>query len=773
MYFRLIRNDMAKSKLITLTTTIFVAAAAMLVSLAAILIVNLTGAIDTLMTRAETPHFLQMHAGEIDRARLTEFADQNSNVDEFQVLEFLNMDGARIILGDRSLADRVQDNGFSVQSDRFDYLLDLNGNIISASDGELYVPIGYMRDHTAQVGDRAIVGGKEFTVAGFLRDSQMNSMLSSSKRFLVSANDYAEIKSLGSTEYLIEFRLKDLSALGAFETAYASAGLEANGPTITYPLFKMINAISDGMLIGVILLVSVLVAAIALMCIRFTLLAKIEDDYREIGVMKTLGLRVSDIKKIYLAKYAAIAAAGSVLGFVLSLVFKDMLLENIRLYMGESGHFSLALFIGLIGILFVFLAITAYVSGVLRRFRRISAAEAVRFGTSQEKAMGTRHMLLSQNRLLNTNIFLGVKDVLARKKLYATMLTVLVLSAFIMIVPQNLHNTISSKSFIEYMGIGSYDMRIDLQQTDHISEKAAEMVETMRSDKAITKYAVLATKTFKVKEAETGSDQNIKVELGDHSIFPIAYSQGRAPAAADEIALSTLNAEELSKQVGDVITLVIEGKDKNLTVSGIYSDITNGGKTAKAGFTDHSSDVMWYVLCAELADPSIIDSKVADYAGRFAYAKVAGIDEFIAQTFGSTISSALQASYAAIAVALTIMVLVTLLFMKMLVAKDRYSIAVMKALGYTNADIQVQFISRSAFVLIIGMAAGTLLANTLGEMLAGAVISSFGASAFHFTVDPLAAYLLSPLMMIGSVLIATIIGTSGTGRIKISEHIKE
>lgn len=121
-------------------------------------------------------------------------------------------------------------------------------------------------------------------------------------------NDFAEIKSLGSTEYLIEFRLKDLSALGAFETAYASAGLEANGPTITYPLFKTLNALSDGMMIAVILLVSVLVVAIAFMCIRFTLLAKIEDDYREIGVMKAIGLRLSDIKKIYLAKYTAIAA---------------------------------------------------------------------------------------------------------------------------------------------------------------------------------------------------------------------------------------------------------------------------------------------------------------------------------------------------------------------------------------------------------------------------------------------------------------------------------
>ena len=120
-----------------------------------------------------------------------------------------------------------------------------------------------------------------------------------------------------------------------------------------------------------------------------------------------------------------------------------------------------------------------------------------------------------------------------------------------------------------------------------------------------------------------------------------------------------------------------------------------------------------------------------------------------------------------------IIVLVTLLFMKMLVAKDRYPIAVMKALGFTNSDIIVQYGSRSVFVLIIGIVLGTLLANTLGEGLAGAVITSFGASSFKFSVNPLSAYVLCPLMMICSVLIATIIGTSGAGKIKISENIKE
>lgn len=772
MYSRIIRNDLLKSKATTLTTMVFVAAAAMLVSLAAILVVNLSGALNTLMTQAKTPHFMQMHSGEIDTARLSAFAEQHSNVDDVQVIEFLNMDGARIRLGELSLANSVQDNGFSMQSQKFDYLLDLDGNIIKPAIGELYVPVSYMKDGTTKVGDQAVVSGKEFIVAGFLRDSQMNSTLSSSKRFLVHEHDYAEIKGLGSMEYLIEFRLKDLSELGSFETAYASAGLEGNGPTVTYKLFKMMNALSDGLMIAVILLVSALVVAIALMCIRFTLLAKIEEDYREIGVMKAIGLRVSDIKKMYLAKYAAIAGVGSMLGFALSVMFQGMLLENIRLYMGESENSAYALLFGIIGILLVFLAIIAYVNTMLKRFRKISAAEAIRFGTSQEKNTGAKGFNLSGNRLLNTNVFLGIQDVLARKRLYATSLTVLVIAAFIMIVPQNLYNTISSTSFIQYMGIGNYDIRADIQQTDNISEKTAELRNAMSSDRAISKVAVLTTKAFNIK-TEDGSEENIKIELGDHSIFPIAYSKGRAPAAENEIALSVLNADELSKKAGDGITLVMEGQEKELTVSGIYSDITNGGKTAKAVFTDNSADMMWSMIFAELSDKSLVNARISDYADRFDFAKISDIDEFVAQTFGSTINSVKKASHAAMAVALIISVLITLLFMKMLVAKDRYSIAVMKALGFTNTDIKVQYASRSVFVLIVGIVLGTLLANTLGEMLAGAVISSFGASAFHFAVNPLSAYLYSPLMMIASILIATMIGTSGAGQITISENIKE
>ncbi len=772
MYYRAIRNDVLSSKAITLTTMLFVAAAAMLVALAAILIVNLSGAIDTLMMRAKTPHFMQMHVGALDRERLTAFAGQNQAVATFQVIEFLNIDNTQIVFAGGSLAGSVQDNGVSVQSEQFDYLLDLDGNIIQVSDGEIYVPIAYMQDGAARVGDTLTVAGKAFTIAGPLRDSQMQPLLSSSKRFLVSPNDFAEIKAFGSVEYLIEFRLQDLATLGAFETAYTAAGLEANGPTVTYPLFRMLNGLSDGLMIAVILLVSVLVIGIAFLCIRFTLLAKIEEDYREIGVMKAIGLRVSDIKKIYLAKYTAMAGVGSLLGFGLSLLFRDALLANIILYMGESGNASLGPLLGSLGVLLVFLAILAYVNSMLNSFRKISPAQAIRFGISPQKSSGGKHFRLSVNRLLGTNVFLGIKDVLARKKIYATMLAVLVLAAFIINVPQNLYNTISAKSFITYMGVGNSDLRIDIQQTDNISGKAADIAAAMANDNDIARFVVLTTKTFSAR-LDDGSVARIKVELGDHAIFPLTYAKGRAPVKEDEIALSVLHANEMGKTVGDILPVQIAGQERNLTVSGIYSDVTNGGKTAKAAFADDGADTMWSVINVQLSTPALLDQKIADYADRFEFAKVSGMDGYVAQIYGSTISAIGKAAYTADVVALSITALITLLFMRMLVAKDRYAIAVMKSFGFTNADIKAQYVARSVFVLLVGILLGAVLANTVGEALVGAGIASFGAASFKFVINPFFAYVISPLLMVAVALFATITGTLDAGQIEIAKSIKE
>lgn len=769
---KIIQRDIAGNKAVSFLTVLFITAAAMLLSLAGILVTNLFGSIDRLMADAKTPHFMQMHTGDVDFEELEAFAEGNSAVEDFQVLEFLNVGGEKIRLGENSLALSVQDNGFSVQSSRFDFLLDENNRPAQSKDGELWVPVCYNRDHTVQAGDKAVINGKTFVVTGFVRDSQMNSTLASSKRFVVSAGDYAQLKEVGSVEYLIEFRLKDLSDLSEFESAYSASQMPANGPTLSWPLFRMISAVSDGIMIAVILLVSVIVILIALLCIRFTLLAKIEDDYREIGVMKAVGIRVSDIQSIYLAVYAVLAAAGCIMGFLLSLALRGPLQESIRANLGESGNDGLSFLLGMAGTLLLFFFILFFIRRILKRFRRISPVQAIRQGSEQENVRGGKSLRLSKNRWLSANLFLAVKDIAARKRLYLTMLFVIILACFIMVVPQNLYHTISDSSFVTYLGVGRCDLRMDIQQTEELEEKAGSVGEFLERDSAVETYAVFVTELFD-QEQEDGTTEQIKVELGNHGAFPLQYVDGRLPSRDSDIALSVLYAEEMDKKVGDKMILLTDKGEKQLTVCGIYSDITNGGKTAKAAFQPGTREAAWSTICVNLKQPGMLAEKTEEYSRKFPYAKVSGMEDYVTQTFGQTLRAVRTASVGAGFVAVVVTLLVILLFMKLLTAKDRYSIAVLKSVGFTGSDISRQYIWRSVLVVILGILLGSVLAGTLGERIAGAAISSLGAAAFQFTEDPLSSFVLSPAVLLFTALAATIAGTAKAGNLCISQSIKE
>ena len=57
-----------------------------------------------------------------------------------------------------------------------------------------------------------------------------------------------------------------------------------------------------------------------------------------------------------------------------------------------------------------------------------------------------------------------------------------------------------------------------------------------------------------------GTHENLNVEVGDFTQFPIEYVKGMAPKNENEIALSYMNANELKKNVRDEIVLFVEGK---------------------------------------------------------------------------------------------------------------------------------------------------------------------------------------------------------------------
>jgi len=746
MLDRMILNDIKTSKGVSAAITGCIMVSSLLIILAVLLTVNVTGAIEALMEKAKTPHFMQMHSGSLQKDYLELFAARRPEVEEFQLIEFLNLDGDEFVFESGSLASNVQDNGIAVQGELFDFLIDLDGNKAQAENGFVYVPLCYYKEGKAKAGEKLIIAGRPFTIKGFIRDSQMNSLLSSSKRFLVSTDDFAALYTKGSVECLIEFRLLSLDDIPAFEQEYTSASLPSDGPTLTWALFKMINAVSDGLLIFILLLCAFVFTAISLLCIRFTIIAKIEEDYREIGTLKALGISISSMKKMYKAKYTGLAVIGIAAAVLLSIPVKEPFLENIRMFTGHRVQgFSVYASISAAFALMLLL-VSGYVGYVLNRFKTISPARAVQFGFSPDDKSGARWFQLAKFRTIHTQLFLGIKEVLSQKKLYATLFFIYVFCTFLLVVPFNLYTTIDHSSFITYMGLGECDMRIDIPQAAMTDNKSTLIINELSKDLLVEQFALLETRSFYVKDSGNNSF-TVKVETGDQSVFPIQYAQGEAPKKDDEIALSVLLAEEQSLQTGDDL-IIFDGEiERPMKVCGIYSDITNGGKTAKAVFMPFHGKPLWKVIAVSIKE-GYAGVVVEKYTELFPFAKVSGIDSYIQQTFGGTKNAIEQAALGSAAAVFIIIMLVTWLSLRLLVGKETHSLAIMKAIGFTADELTCQYIVRVSIIVLLSLSAGLLLSNTLGELLAGALLRSFGSAAFSFKQNIFFAFTAAPLIIL-------------------------
>lgn len=774
MLRNIVRKDLQKKKSISIVLFLFIMLSAFLISSGSSMMTKLVYSLEYLFNEADAPHFVQMHAGEINLRELEQWAASQPVVKKHQTVEMLTIDGGNIVIGNRneSEAGSVMDISLVKQNNAFDFLLDLDNQVIQLSNGEIGIPIYYMKRDGLRIGDTVVITTgaieKQFTVRHFVRDALMNPSIVHSKRFLVSYGDYDWLKqNMGELEYLIEFQLHDKTQLNNFSQSYQSANLPSLGPAIDYNMFKVLNALTEGIVALIIIVVSILLIVIALLCLRLTILASIEEDYKEIGVMKAIGISHAFIKRMYEQKYIFISATASIVGYVLFLLIRPFITEKMLVYIGVAPMNILEFIIPWLAITLLFLTVLVFCSLAVRRFRRFSAVEALR-GEGSGVIKRSYFPSIQTNKFLHVNLLLGLKDVTGRFKLYVLLLFVFIVCAFLIIVPVNFFQTIQSPSFITYMGIGKSDIRIDLPQSPTIVQRFDEALTYLESDNDVEQFTTFVTSQYKV----IGSDgllKTITIETGDMSVFPLEYIDGKVPTKENEIALSYLNSQELEKRPGDTLHIIVDEQVKDMVVSGIYQDITNGGRTAKALLPVNHDNALWYVISLDVKPHVNISEKTKEYSQAFYPAKVTDIEGYLAETLGDTIKQIRALTIIAISIALAIAMLITALFVKLLVAKDEHSIVILKSIGFSLIDIQVQYVTRILVVFGTAMVIGTILANTLGQELVGVVWSFMGAANIEFMIKPIFAYILCPLILVASVTVTTILSTASIGEKNIAD----
>jgi putative ABC transport system permease protein len=769
MYGRMIARDFARNRSVTVVLVVLMMLSVLLATASSGTLMRLIGAASSLMEQADAPHVVQMHAGDYDEQQLQDWVAQRPDVAHHQAMLMVGIDGASLSFDGELQTESIQQNSLVVPNAERDLLLDLdNEPITEVAPGTIVLPVIYQVQDGLEVGQTVQITApdgfaKEFTIAGFARDSIMNPAIASSKRLAVSPGDLEEVREhTGAVEYLLEFWLHEPGTqLAEFKTDYLDSDMPSGGQMVDSATFQLLTTIGDGMVAAVVILVALLLLVVGALCLRFSFLTAAEQDYREIGVLKAIGVATRDVRRIYLAKYALLAAIATVLGLAGGVALTPLLTRNITRYMGSTASVWNWL-LPTLAAGAVFVALVLFVVVLLRRFKRISAVAALSAGATGRQSGATR-LRLHRSRM-PVNLRLGAMDVIGRWPTYLLLFFVFAVSTFIMIVPVNSATTATAPDFIHYMGIGPVDLRLDLSHADDTSaEQFSQAIEQFEADPDVTTLAPMVTTRNNTVDGD-GNPTSLYIENGDHNRLPLSYADGRAPASGSEIALSLLALSESGRDVGDTLPVEVDGQVRDLVIVGSYQDITNGGKTAKASLPTDGAEVMWYVIGIDLADGADATEVSQAYADQLAPATIADIDRWREQTLGPTAGQLTIAAIVAAAVAVALAMLMTALFTRMLIARDEGPIAIQRAIGADDAGIRRQYLTRMLLVLVLGVIVGTVAANTLGQTLfnlmfevqfGGFEALGQGTSRIDFAVVPALAYLLLPAVFLTAVAGAT------------------
>lgn len=775
MIRKILMKDLSRNKIITLSLFGFILLSALLTATSVSIFTKLSSSLDSFFAYTIVPDFVQMHAGEYDQGEIDTFASQHSNlITQQQTVQLLNIKGANIFFNqyDHSEENSIMDIAFVKQNKEFDFLINDNNEIVELDKGEVAVPVYYQQRDHLQINDSLYINCqgtlKEYKIVDFIKDVQMNASIISSKRILVSDRDYHDLESYGEPEYLIEFLSPDASAL---EIAYQNSSLPHNGTTITRGLLVMINLLMDSIIAAILLAMALLLMGIAFLCSRFTILMTLEEDVKEIGVMKAIGISQSDIQRLYMGKYIALTVIGCAGGYLVSFLVHSAVFKNIQLYMGVGPTTLWTYLLPILAVTILSLLILAFCKLILSKMDRITPMQALRdeFTTTQSK---NSHYLSLKQHCLPVSLLLSFQDLWSRKKLYLSVFFVVMLSSFLMIVPYNLQSTMDSRDFIQYMGIGDSDLRMDIMNNEDIHENYLKVERLLNQDNTVETYASYTTYKIDMKNSE-GEWENLQVETGDFTKFPLTYLNGNAPTQDNDIAISYAIANEQALKLNDTLDIQIDNHFITMKICGVYQDITNGGKSAKANMSFNGVEPLRYMINVNFKSQTDITQKLTAYSNQLIGVKITDTQGYVSQTLSGLNEQIHMVVTIALCVALIITVFQISLFLKMLLKKDENQNTIMKCIGFTEQQLQFQYILRMMIVSVIGIIAGTILANVGGEYMLGMCMQGMGITRLEFVIIPWMTYFILPLFLLSGVGLATVIATRKMKNLHIADLNRE
>jgi len=681
-----------------------------------------------------------------------------------------------------------------------------NSVIEKVEKGHIYVSSKFFNRFDVEPGEKITLklGNKDktYVIDGGLKDAIFGASMASGYRFLMNdadANEYFDQKDADNA--LMEICYIESDDVSNIKNEI----IDLDCSYQEFPASMMVvSRIVELLLAFIVVILSVCLIIVSFVILRFSIGFTIQDDFREIGVMKAIGIRNFKIRTLYMVKYFALAVVGAVVGLGISYPFGNLLIKSVSdgMLLGNSYGNMINIF----GAVLVFTVIVwlAFVS--TGRVKKMTPVDAIRSGETGERFRKKRGLRISRVHAKNHS-YLSWNDIVSSPKRYINIIVSFGVCTLFLLVLANFTATLDSPAFIDtfslkadlYMDkedISTVDIQklIDkypeLESTDILDKKvvSAQYYAQFENGKEIYKdYLKLVQEkleeegmpakvyddvlyrydfTFNGNKYNYTFQQVIGDRYGDYPVL-----EGSAPQNKNEIAITKTAADEFDLEIGDTIEIDFNGKKEKCTVTALYNCMNYMGTTmriyddAPTKLENYTGSMCTLISFTDNPSQEEIEARKERIKEIFDTDKVLDQVEETVNNMGA-LDSFKAAEILFMAITVIVIILVTVMMERSFISKETKQIAILKAMGFRDGEVIKWQVIRFAALAVIAVVIAMAISIPVTDFVGGSIFSAtFGVTGIKW-VHNLSSMAKYPVILVAVTVFISWLAALYTGTVK-------
>ena len=784
MYLNILKKDLKRKRAMNIILLLFMILATMFVSSSVNNIINVTTALDSYLEMANAPDYFAATANKNLAVDVAETIGAASAVESYATENVLFLAPDNFIFED---GDIVIEGGTNlVHSDIcMNYFLSDGSILKTVEPGEFYMTEGKADALGVAVGDKLTIEcngvRREFVLAGKIKDALLGSNQMSITRYIISGEDFACFLSAENTEGFYGGTLVYLYS-SYMETALPQIKPLVDNSVLTMDrAFMKFSYIFDMIVVGILLVVSMILIIIAFVVLRFTISFTLSEEFREIGVMKAIGIGNFKIRGLYLVKYMGLSVIGAAVGLALSFPFGKMLM-SVSAQTIIVGNQS-PILVNILCAVLVIAVILLFCYGCTGKVKKLTPIDAIRNGQTGERFRKKSLMSLGKSRLPVTP-FLALNDIVSSPRRYSIITLTFFLCLALLLMLSATVSTMNSGSLAATFGWADCDIYLDskiimecMLEDGHekLEKHLAEMEQILAENGMPAKCYQEMMFSLPVSFGE--NESNIMIYHGTGTTMDMyEYTAGTAPQNTDEIAITRITADKLNANIGDTVTIKTIDGEKEYIISAFFQSMNSQG----SGIRLHSDAYINYVQAwggintqitfTDYPDSREIAQRIEEIQRIFPdYENIRTCAEAVADMVG--VAGTLDAVKSLVVVfTIVLAALITVLMERSFIAKEQGEIALMKAVGTGHGKIYVYHALRFLFVGMIAVMIGEIFAMPLTHLCIDPIFQMMGMElAPSYVINPVEMYFIFPVVILATTGVSAFLTSLYTRKIKSSD----